>query len=169
MGEYYGVERSPEYLAHHGVRGMRWGFRKNRDTQSNGHSMAYNDAKKKLERAGMIGGAIGVLGYAATHRDEMRRVNDAEKRMAPKQKSVKRFSAQVGRPTAKEKAFADGLHRAARRGGIVGALTIGGGAGGSAVSTMKYIREHPKEYDAYKKRLKKMRFGDRMREIYRNA
>ena len=28
MAEYYAVERSPEYLAHYGVRGMRWGVRK---------------------------------------------------------------------------------------------------------------------------------------------
>ena len=27
MAEYYAVERSPEYLAHHGVPGMKWGRR----------------------------------------------------------------------------------------------------------------------------------------------
>ena len=28
MAEYYAVERSPEYLAHYGVKGMRWGVRR---------------------------------------------------------------------------------------------------------------------------------------------
>lgn len=28
MAEYYAVERSPEYLAHYGIKGMRWGVRK---------------------------------------------------------------------------------------------------------------------------------------------
>ena len=28
MAEYYAVERSPEYLAHYGIRGMKWGVRK---------------------------------------------------------------------------------------------------------------------------------------------
>lgn len=30
MAEYYAVERSPEYLMHYGVKGMRWGVRKAR-------------------------------------------------------------------------------------------------------------------------------------------
>ena len=30
MAEYYAVERSPEYLAHYGVKGMRWGVRRDR-------------------------------------------------------------------------------------------------------------------------------------------
>lgn len=28
MAEYYAVERSPEYLAHYGIKGMRWGVRR---------------------------------------------------------------------------------------------------------------------------------------------
>lgn len=28
MAEYYAVERSPSYLAHYGVKGMRWGVRR---------------------------------------------------------------------------------------------------------------------------------------------
>ena len=28
MAEYYAVERSPEYLAHYGVKGMRWGVQR---------------------------------------------------------------------------------------------------------------------------------------------
>lgn len=28
MAEYYAVERSPEYLKHYGVKGMKWGVRK---------------------------------------------------------------------------------------------------------------------------------------------
>ena len=28
MAEYYAVERSPEYLAHYGIRGMKWGVRR---------------------------------------------------------------------------------------------------------------------------------------------
>ena len=28
MAEYYGVQRSEEYLAHYGIKGMKWGVRK---------------------------------------------------------------------------------------------------------------------------------------------
>lgn len=37
MAEYYGVERTPEYLMHYGIKGMRWGVRKARE---------HNDAKR---------------------------------------------------------------------------------------------------------------------------
>ena len=30
MSEYYGVQRSEEYLAHYGVLGMHWGVRKDK-------------------------------------------------------------------------------------------------------------------------------------------
>ena len=40
MAEYYAVERSAEYLAHYGVRGMRWGVRKAKESGN----------QKRLER-----------------------------------------------------------------------------------------------------------------------
>lgn len=49
MAEYYAVERSSEYLAHYGVRGMRWGVRK----AMSKHSIAARDAlmKKQYSKA----------------------------------------------------------------------------------------------------------------------
>ena len=49
MAEYYAVERSPEYLAHYGVRGMKWGVRKAIKRGDNARlSKAYQKAVKKL-------------------------------------------------------------------------------------------------------------------------
>ena len=28
MANYYGIQRSDEYLAHYGIKGMKWGVRK---------------------------------------------------------------------------------------------------------------------------------------------
>ena len=51
MAEYYAVERSPEYLAHYGIRGMKWGVRK---AIASGNSRRlgrqYAKAQKKLAK-----------------------------------------------------------------------------------------------------------------------
>lgn len=51
MAKYYGVERSEEYLAHYGIRGMKWGVRKaiERGNQR-ALSRHYIKAKKKLDK-----------------------------------------------------------------------------------------------------------------------
>ena len=41
MAQYYGVERSSEYLSHYGVKGMRWGI-------VNSFSKHYKKIKRKL-------------------------------------------------------------------------------------------------------------------------
>lgn len=54
MAEYYAVERSPEYLAHYGVRGMKWGVRKAREMGgargAKRLSRQYAKAQKKLSK-----------------------------------------------------------------------------------------------------------------------
>ena len=45
MAQYYGVQRSDEYLAHYGVRGMKWGVRK-----AIQHPVSYLRAKHKLSK-----------------------------------------------------------------------------------------------------------------------
>lgn len=51
MSEYYGVQRSEEYLAHYGIKGMKWGVQK---AKAMGDSYALNKqyikASKKLEK-----------------------------------------------------------------------------------------------------------------------
>lgn len=52
MSEYYGVSTPTEsYLAHYGVRGMKWGIRKVRPVGSSGpHAFGYRRAQRKLAR-----------------------------------------------------------------------------------------------------------------------
>ena len=45
MSEYYGVQRSEDYLKHYGIPGMKWGVRKSIE------SLAVSQAKKKLKKA----------------------------------------------------------------------------------------------------------------------
>ena len=51
MAEYYAVERSPEYLAHYGIKGMRWGVRRAME-RGNKKAVArhYQKAMKKLDK-----------------------------------------------------------------------------------------------------------------------
>ena len=51
MSEYYGVQRSEEYLAHYGILGMKWGVRKARQ-QGNSvpKSFGYRRAERKLAK-----------------------------------------------------------------------------------------------------------------------
>ncbi len=79
MNEYYGVPSTPteDFLMHYGIKGMKWGVRKQIERVGNRrpHSKGYMDAEKKLKRATMAGGLLGGLGYAATHRNEMKSVS----------------------------------------------------------------------------------------------
>lgn len=51
MAIYYGVQRSSEYLAHYGVKGMRWGVRRAKE-QHNEYALDrhWRKANRKLER-----------------------------------------------------------------------------------------------------------------------
>lgn len=75
MGEYYAVERSSDYLAHYGVRGMKWGIRKAIDRIHSNVRMSknYMKARKKLGMATAVGGIVGGSAYAATHRSEIKK------------------------------------------------------------------------------------------------
>lgn len=51
MAKYYGVERSEEYLAHYGVRGMKWGIRRAKESGSDKRLWRqYQKAHKKLSK-----------------------------------------------------------------------------------------------------------------------
>lgn len=51
MAEYYAVERSQEYLAHYGVRGMKWGVRRAIASGNTKHlDRQYKKAQKKLAK-----------------------------------------------------------------------------------------------------------------------
>ena len=78
MAQYYAVERSSEYLAHYGIRGMKWGVRKAIDRiGGNFHrSKQYMNAHKKLQKnmmgAQIAGGLAGSAIYAARHKNEFK-------------------------------------------------------------------------------------------------
>ncbi len=78
MAQYYAVERSSEYLAHYGVRGMKWGVRKAIDRIGGNfrRSKQYMDAHKKLQKKMMVPQAVGGLAgsaiYAARHKNEFK-------------------------------------------------------------------------------------------------
>ena len=51
MSQYYGIQRSNEYLAHYGIKGMKWGIRKARQSgDSRALERQYNKAQKKLAK-----------------------------------------------------------------------------------------------------------------------
>ena len=58
------------------------------------------------------------------------------------------------------------MNKSANKHGAIGALTVGGGALGGAIGAAKYIKQHPKEWNAYKKKYKQMSFKDRMKASY---
>lgn len=188
MAEYYAVERSSEYLAHFGVRGMKWGVRKQRPMGNNRpNSAAYNNALRKLSRVSTIGGAVGGiaggltkgfaggaiggaagalasgLGYYATHRKQFKGGSASSRNV---NKSVRTSSKTSKRLNSKEKEALTSFKRATNRGSIVGALTVGGGLGGGTVGALRYARKNPKEYAKVKKAYKKMSFKERMRYAY---
>ena len=164
MDKYYGVQRSEDYLAHYGIRGMKWGIRKAVDKTGSVHrSKAYLDAEKKLKRATYAGGIVGGLAYAAKHKDEFKRLNNSQRSAAL---SVKRKKSSNVKLSSKDKDFVRGMNKAANKGGAIGALTVGGGALGGAISTARYIKQHPKEYAAYKKKYKQMGLKDRMKASF---
>lgn len=51
MGVYYGIQRSSDYLAHYGVKGMRWGVRKAIDAKdTKALARHYDKATRKLAK-----------------------------------------------------------------------------------------------------------------------
>lgn len=70
---YYGVTRSPEYLAHYGVMGMRWGVRRARETgNAKALTKNYMLASKKLAK----------LSLNANREVQRKRWNNAKSNMA---------------------------------------------------------------------------------------
>lgn len=48
MPDYYGVERSQDYLEHYGIKGMKWGVRKAVNQTGGPHSPRYHSIRHKL-------------------------------------------------------------------------------------------------------------------------
>ena len=105
MAKYYGVERSEEYLAHYGVRGMKWGVRKAIASGNTKHlDRQWRKAQKKLAKLNnnadinkqksiakkygkiaKISGAIGASGIGISGASKLLQIkngNDVEKTWA---------------------------------------------------------------------------------------
>lgn len=189
MSDYYGITTpTDDFLAHWGVKGMKWGVRKAVDKSYSGrpHSQAYNNAQKKLQRAAGIGGAIGGVagglakGFAggaiggAAGALVGGTVSALKNRKALSQgpsKGSKQINKKPTKPVKPNKSAANDkvmrdVKRTMDKGALGGALTVGGGLGGSAVALMKYKKQHPKEYAAFQKRYKQMTPKERLKYSY---
>lgn len=72
MAQYYGVVRSSEYLAHYGIKGMKWGVRKAIERGDNdAYNRAYKKAFKKLVK----------LSINANQRVQKERFSNAKRNM----------------------------------------------------------------------------------------
>lgn len=69
MGVYYGVKRSDEYLAHYGVKGMKWGVRK--AVESIRRQYLYQSVRHKLNRLKKQNS----MNDAATNAEQLRKIN----------------------------------------------------------------------------------------------
>ena len=88
-------------------------------------------------------------------------VLNAEKRMlSNSNKPVKKKPVKL---SAQDRKFINGMNASAGRGGLV-AGSIGGG-----IATAKYIKQHPKEYQSFKKKYKQMGYGQRLKTMYGKA
>lgn len=167
MAEYYAVERSPEYLMHFGVRGMKWGIRKAINKTGRPRSKAYADAQKKLKRATMFGGVIGGAIYASRHKEELNK--SFQKSKSKNNMHIARSHASKGKVSSRDKAALDSLKKSVNRGAIAGTLTVGGGLGGGAVGAIRQMRKNPEEYRRAQKAFKKMNFKQRMKYVWSNS
>lgn len=197
MNEYYGITTpTDDFIAHWGVKGMKWGVRKARPV-SNGRpvskSQAYQNAQKKIMRAasvggtiggvaggltkGLVGGAIGgAAGSIAGGLASLARNRKAIKEGAPTKADYNKMMAKRNKKQStknktsklsnKDKQFLSGMQKSANKHGVIGALTVGGGTIGGAIGAAKYIKQHPKEYAAYKKKYKQMSYKDRLKASY---
>lgn len=167
VAKYYGIIRSNDYLAHYGIRGMKWGIRKAIERNGGNHlrSKAYVSAQKKLKLATAGGGIIGGAIYAHRHKDELNKsfAKSQTKRNTPGRHIS---TANKNNVSSRDAAALKSFKRSTSKGAITGALTVGGGLGGGAVGALKYARSNPNEYKRVKKAFKNMSFKQRMKYVY---
>lgn len=160
MAEYYAVERTPEYLMHYGIKGMRWGVRKAKES-GNDAALARHfgraqrklaklrsradvsrqkklyDYHKKLAIADALGGATAVgMGYGAT----------ALSRNAAMNRLMKKAAASAGVPGVHvniEK-FDDYRPAAIGTGASLGAFAIGRGIAAGVAKSRTTKKGHEK-------------------------
>lgn len=115
MAKYYGVERSEEYLAHYGVRGMKWGVRR---------AIARGDTRalsKHYRKAAM---KLGKLSLKANQGLMRKRYSEAKNRMAVGAAGSATLSGGLSAATAKGSIKTRLLSGAvgAAAGGLAGAI-----------------------------------------------
>ena len=130
MAQYYAVERSSEYLAHYGVRGMKWGIRRAiQRGDSAALSRQYQKAAKKLSK----------LSLNANRGVQQRSYKAAKSRMV-------RGAAESGAASAALTAALNsrhGLKSAAISGGIAGlaGATAGALLNSKGIGSRRYISD----------------------------
>lgn len=119
---YYAIERSPDYLAHYGVKGMKWGVRKALERGNRAALSAhYRKASQKLAK----------LSLRANRDYQQTRFNNAKSRMAGGALSSAVTSAAIGGLTS------HGLNglRGPALAKTVGLSALGGAAGGAIMNS----------------------------------
>lgn len=156
MSQYYGVERTREYLEHYGVKGMKWGVRKALARgDSAGLSRNYMKASKKLAR----------LSLNANRGVQQKRYEIAKRRMAS-------GAAQSAFGSA---ALSGGLSIAKGLGGRNAAINAGigavGGALGGAIVNAKGIsaKRHISDRGHARAIEKRNKFAKEMTEAFKGT
>ena len=136
MAEYYGVTRTPEYLMHYGVRGMKWGVRKAIDRIRSNMRMSrdYMKAQQKLKRATIAGGIIGGTAYAVTHKKQLNAVKAASASSNAMQKPQSKIASNF----QKSRDYMNAHKKLQKK--MMGAQIVGGLAG-SAIYAAKHRKE----------------------------
>ena len=161
MAEYYAVERSPEYLAHYGIKGMRWGVRRAKEKgnlakltshyeralrkkdilrQRTSRKGQKEDAKAYAGGAGLLlgtGALAGLAGYGLAKGQVA-----AQKALMPNSKSY-----MIMHPV--------GLYGTAGLAGLGGLASLGASAASAYRSTKRGNKSAVKKYKAFSSEMSK--------------
>lgn len=180
MNKYYGVPStsSEDFLAHFGIKGMKWGIRKAIDKQraidSKHHSNDYHAARKKLLRAYGVSAAAGIGAGLATMNPLVGLATDAgvseayrfakRKQLAKTSIARKDFtkSAKSGTKISRKDSNALNDYRNAQYGRSLGYF----GGTKSVIDSLNFKKNRPKDYQRARKAIKNMSFKERLKYSY---